>query len=316
MSVALRCPPRPSGTWRETQGVCIRPVVHEVYDTVTGKTQPRPDAVRGHPGLASARPAPHKNRVAADAAVPRGLAPRGGARAARTPARTRTTRPTIRTTRRSPSLPAPAPFDQATPGRARPPSPPGRAANGRHGVHHARRQDLPAVSMFVTFTLPSYGPVRTRRDAPVDRRRTTTVAPPSTRCTSRSSSTGSGRTCGERRATRCSTSPRVEAQHRLAPHLHAAVRGAIPRELLRRRWPRRRTTRSGGRRTTSRSTPDESSRSGVDGRRVRRPDDRAPAARPGTRPSTRSTTTRRREPAHVIRFGQAARHPGDHRDRG
>jgi hypothetical protein len=61
-------------------------------------------------------------------------------------------------------------------------------------------------SMFLTLTLPSYGPIRPGTGVPVDPDSTITGGPRWTRCTSRSWSTGSGRTCGGAPAIRCSTS--------------------------------------------------------------------------------------------------------------
>ena len=62
-------------------------------------------------------------------------------------------------------------------------------------------------SMFLTLTLPSYGPIRPGTGFRSTRTPTTTGAPRWTRCTSRNWSTGSGKTCGGAPATRCSTSP-------------------------------------------------------------------------------------------------------------
>ena len=75
--VTLACPvrPRPSREVAEHHGVCTRPVVHEVTDSVDRAGPPRADTLWRHPGvevraLRAQEPAP------ADAAVPRGLAPR------------------------------------------------------------------------------------------------------------------------------------------------------------------------------------------------------------------------------------------------
>ena len=54
------------------------------------------------------------------------------------------------------------------------------------------------------------------------------------RCISRSWSTGSGRTCVAAPGYRVQYFATVEPQRRLAPHAHAAIRGAIPRALLKR----------------------------------------------------------------------------------
>ena len=60
------------------QGVCIRPVMHEVYDTVTKSTQliPTPCGATREQQVPAVRA---EEPPAADAAVPRGLAPGPGA---------------------------------------------------------------------------------------------------------------------------------------------------------------------------------------------------------------------------------------------
>ena len=87
-------------------------------------------------------------------------------------------------------------------------------------------------SMFVTFTLPSYGAVRTdgtpRDPSRYDYRRAALDALHFPKLIDRVWQ-------NLRRATGFQVQyfASVEAQRRLAPHLHAAIRGAIPRELLR-----------------------------------------------------------------------------------
>ena len=71
-------------------------------------------------------------------------------------------------------------------------------------------------SMFLTFTLPSYGPVRPD-GTPVDPDSYDYRAPRSTRCTSLGWSTGSGRTCAAAPATRPSTS-RPSRPNDASPH--------------------------------------------------------------------------------------------------
>ncbi len=84
----------------------------------------------------------------------------------------------------------------------------------------------------------------------------------------------------------------VEEQHRLAPHLHAAVRGAIPRALVKQVaaatyhqvwWPRHDEPLYGP----------ENLPEWRDGRRVRRPADRRPAADLAGGPRRDSTRTPR-----------------------
>ena len=61
---------------------------------------------------------------------------------------------------------------------------------------------------------------------------TTTGGPRWMRCCSPGWSTGSGTTCARSPGSRCSTSPPSRPQLRMAAHLHAAIRGAIPRRII------------------------------------------------------------------------------------
>ena len=168
--------------------------------------------------------------------------------------------------------------------------------------------------MFVTLTLPSYGRVRARRDARRSVDATTTGEPRWTRCTSPSWSTGSGRTCAARPATRCSTSrrwrPSAGSHHICTPRSAARSPGQCSG-----RSRRRPTTRSGGRRTTS--PVRRADAAGVGGRAsgtsTRR---RGRRCRPGPRRWTALDDDPDAEPAHALRLGPAARHAGDHRHRG
>ena len=86
-------------------------------------------------------------------------------------------------------------------------------------------------SMFVTVTLPSYGPV-TPTGAPVnpatyDYRRAALDALHFPKLVDRL-----GAEPSPRRRLQGPVLRRLEPQRRLAPHLHAAIRGAIPRKLL------------------------------------------------------------------------------------
>ena len=91
----------------------------------------------------------------------------------------------------------------------------------------------------------------------------------------------------------------VEAQRRLAPHLHAAIRGRSPAGSCARSGPRP-TTRSGGPPTTSRSTS-SGSRWWTD-RRLRRPGHRRllPTWEEALDALDADPDA---EPAHVVRFG-------------
>ena len=87
-------------------------------------------------------------------------------------------------------------------------------------------------STFVTLTLPSYGRVRPTGH-PVDPTPTTTAAPPGTPSTSPTLVDRFWQNL--RRAAGCDVQyfAAVEPQKRLAPHLHAAIRGTIPAPLIR-----------------------------------------------------------------------------------
>ena len=97
-------------------------------------------------------------------------------------------------------------------------------------------------SMFVTLTLGSYGRVdpwqagcagsacRVHRCV---RPATTTGGRRWRRCTSPGCSTGGCRTCAVARAIKVQYFGAIEPQRRLAPHIHVAIRGAIPREVIR-----------------------------------------------------------------------------------
>ena len=97
----------------------------------------------------------------------------------------------------------------------------------------------------------------------------------------------------------------IEAQRRLAPHLHAAIRGAIPRQVLRGRCGPPPTTRSGGPPTTRPSTS-----TGCPmwtDRGLRRPDHRRAAADLG-----RGARRPRRRPRRAAGARGAVRGPGRH----
>ncbi len=168
-------------------------------------------------------------------------------------------------------------------------------------------------SMFVTLTLPSYGRVTkdgTPRDGDYNYRRAalgrdalpegrrSPLAEPSPCCGL------PGPVLRHRRV----TAPPGAASARCYPWRHP------PGTAADRSW-RRRTTRSGGRGTTSRSTGPTSSPSGVRARRVRRPADglRAADLAGGARRDRRGP---RRQAGSRRAVREAARHAGDHRHRG
>lgn len=211
----------------EANGVCTRPVVHEVTDTATGRV--RVVTTRCGATLASkCSPCAHRNRVL------RMQQCREGWHLEQEPVREDPDE----------GEDEPAADDDEEQ------SPPRRGRSTR------RRQDAPDLprlpveqrtvgttftspsgktyrpSMFVTFTLPSYGRVRSD-GTPVDPsaydyRRAALDALHFPKLVDRVWQ-------NVRRVTGYQVQyfASVEAQRRLAPHLHAAIRGAIPRELLR-----------------------------------------------------------------------------------
>lgn len=208
----------------EANGVCVRPIVHEVTDTQTGQVHLVPSPC-GATLAAKCPPCAQKNRVLRmqqcregwhleeepQKAVPEPEDASDESEAATPPRRVRSTRRRQDT----PDLPR-LPVDRRTVGTTFI-SPTGRTYR---------------PSMFVTFTLPSYGPVLkdgTPRDPRTyDYRRAALDALHFPKLVDRVWQ-------NLRRATGYQVQyfAVVEAQHRLAPHLHAAIRGAIPRELLR-----------------------------------------------------------------------------------
>lgn len=160
----------------------------------------------------------------------------------------------------------------------------GRSFTGNDG-----RIYLP--SMFLTLTLPSYGQVRA--GVPLDPetydyRRAALDAVVFPRLVDRFWQ-NLRRVAGYR----VQYFAVVEPQHRLAPHLHAAIRGTIPRQVIK-RWWRRPICRCGGRPSTSPSMC-SGSRAGT-GTTTAIPTP-ASCSRPGKKPSTRPTPT----PRHALR---------------
>lgn len=216
----------------ERHGVCVRPVVHEVTDTVTGRLRLVPTPC-GATLAAKCPPCAQRSRVL------RMQQCREGWHLEEEPTRdeadddqaddpdddqdddqdepTDRDRRTRSTRRRqdAPDLPR-GPVDQRTVGTSFT-TPTGKTYR---------------PSMFVTFTLPSYGAVRsdgTPRDpSSYDYRRAARDALHFAKLVDRLWQ-NLRRTTGYQVQYFAS----VEAQRRLTPHLHAAIRGAIPRELLR-----------------------------------------------------------------------------------
>jgi hypothetical protein len=214
----------------ERQGVCVRPVVHEVADRVTGHRHLVPTPC-GATLAAKCPPCAHRNRVL------RMQQCREGWHLDHEPQPSEQTEQVdehqdqdtddgegegsrrVRSTRRrqdAPDLPR-VPVQDRTVGRAF------TSASGR----------VYRPSMFATFTLPSYGRVRPD-GTPVDPgaydyRRAALDALHFAKLVDRFWQ-NLRRTAGYR----VQYFAVVEPQRRLAPHLHAAIRGAIPRETFRR----------------------------------------------------------------------------------
>jgi len=209
----------------EAHGVCVRPVVHEVTDTVTGRTK-MVCTPCGATLASKCPPCAQKSRILRmqqcregwhlddeppdddEHADPDSNSEDEGPKAARR----------VRSTRRRqdvPDLPR-LPVDKRTVGSAFT-SPAGKTYR---------------PSMFVTLTLPSYGPVQPDgtplHPATYDYRRAALDALHFPKAIDRVWQ-------NLRRAAGYQVQyfASVEAQKRLAPHLHAAIRGAIPREVLR-----------------------------------------------------------------------------------
>ena len=166
----------------------------------------------------------------------------------------------------------PDPVGSTAPGAVHPP-PPGRTRppEGADGDDHARahlrhpgRQDVPAVP----FRHPDHALLRqgrARRRTAWTRAATTTAAPPATRSTSASCSTGSGRTCAARSGGTCSTSP-PSNPNAAAPRTCTPPSAApCPARSSGRSSPPP-TTRCGGRPRPAASTPRTARRSGTNPR--------------------------------------------------
>ena len=206
----------------EANGVCVRPILHEVRDTETGRIHlvPTPCGARQ---ARKCRPCADKARrlrmqqcregwhLETEPDRPQRQSKIQVADSSGSDRRRRSTR------RRqdAPDLPR-IPVEDRTVGRA---------FAGRSGRVYR-------PSMFLTFTLPSYGPVRPD-GTPVDPstydyRRAALDALHFSKLVDRVWQ-------NIRRAVgfKVQYFAAVEPQRRLAPHLHAAVRGVVPREILR-----------------------------------------------------------------------------------
>src|SRR3954453_20577179 len=207
------------------QGVCIRPVMHEVYDTVTRQTRLIPTAC-GATRDSKCPPCAQKNRRLRMQQCREGwhldeepepeTRPKADDADEDDAADDPPTRRGRSTRHRQdvPDLPR-LPVEQRTVGKAFT-SPSGRTYR---------------PSMFLTLTLPSYGPVTregTPRAGSYDYRRAALDAMYFPKVVDRFWQ-------NLRRAAGYQVQyfAVVEEQRRLAPHLHAAVRGAIPRAVVR-----------------------------------------------------------------------------------
>jgi hypothetical protein len=206
----------------EEHRVCTRPVLHDVLDTVSGRRH----LVASPCGATLATKCSacaHKNRVLRMQQCREGwhldVEPPRPEPAATTDQPDRLVgERRVRSTRRrrdAPDLPRPA-HDPRTVG-ATFTSPSGKSYR---------------PSMFVTFTLPSYGPVRSD-GTPIDSstynyRRAALDALHFSKLVDRVWQNVRRAAGFQVQYFAC-----VESQRRLAPHLHAAIRGAIPRDVLR-----------------------------------------------------------------------------------
>jgi Replication initiator protein, pSAM2 len=166
-------------------------------------------------------------QAVADAAVPGGLAPRHRARVRAG----RRRRPGRRARQRSGRSGPAGAFDPAPPGCARALSAADGGADDRPGVHGTGRQDLPALD--VPHPDPAVLRVRRRRGraggpAALRLRRAALDALHFPKLVDRFWQ--NLRRCAAYDVQYFAT---VEAQRRLAPHLHAAIRGTIPRKIVR-----------------------------------------------------------------------------------
>lgn len=217
----------------QAHGVCVRPIVHEVHDTETGQIHLVPTPC----GSRQAKKCPP---CAEKARLVRMQQCREGWHLEHEPQR-------------------PTPPDPETEEEPEDEAEDGEEAEGRERRVRStrRRQDAPDLprlpvedrtigrafrgksgrvyrpSMFITFTLPSYGRVRAD-GTPVDPdsydyRRAALDALHFSKLVDRTWQ-------NVRRAIgfKVQYFAAVEPQRRLAPHLHAAVRGAIPRQVIRR----------------------------------------------------------------------------------
>ena len=231
MSIALKLSPEALRDLAAENGVCVRPVVHEVYDSVTKQTHLVPTPC-GATRESKCAPCAAKNRRL------RMQQCREGWHLEQEP----------EDNPPEPDPPDPDPDDDDDPDGGDSSSRRVRSTKRRQGV-----PDLPRLpvedrtvgkafttqsgrtyrpSMFATFTLPSYGPVGAD-GAPMDPeaydyRRAALDALHFPKVVDRVWQ-------NLRRAVgyKVQYFAAVEPQHRLAPHLHAAVRGAIPRNLFR-----------------------------------------------------------------------------------
>jgi hypothetical protein len=207
----------------ESHGICVNPIVHRVLDTEKGREKlvATPcGATLSSKCVPCAERARRLRELQCRVGWHMDEEPEGREREASTnsreemPQRERRARSTKRR-QDAPDLPR-LPIEQRTVGKAF------RAPSGR----------VYRPSMFVTFTLPSYGAVR-RDGTPVDPdtydyRRAALDAMHFPKLIDRVWQ--NLRRCTGFQAQYFAT---VELQRRMVPHLHSAIRGAVPREILR-----------------------------------------------------------------------------------
>ena len=155
-------------------------------------------------------------------------------------------------------------------------------------------------SMFLTLTLPSYGSIRHRHRRPgrpgaYDYRRAALDALHFPKLVDRFWQ--NLRRCAGYRVQYFAA---LEPQARLAPHLHAAIRGVIPRAVLKKVIE---ATYVQTLVAVLRPAGLRASAAGVDRRRLLRPRHRSHAAHLGRSAGPAAKPTRTPRPAHVMRFG-------------
>ena len=287
------------------QGASLRPPAHPAgHRHRDRRGRPRRPALPVHPRVTLPL-LRRQGEGAADDPMPRRVAPRGGARTGHRRGRHGVAGP-------GPGGPGARwarphePVDPAPRRRTRPAQTPPGGPHHRPGLRRPPRRAL-RPSMFVTLTLPCYGPIVPGTGVPATPAATTTGAPPWTPCTSPSCSTGGSRTCAAAPATRSSTSA-PSRPNAASPRTSTSPSAAPSPEPPSGPSPRPPTSSSGGRRSSSPSTPTDR-RSGT-AATTSTPTPRSPLPTWDAGPGRSSMTIPTPHPMHVMRVRAADRHQG------